>query len=100
MFNVTSQGIVLKYPKLGSIYKGEYYNDLILMQYTGLHDKNGIEIYESDIYKECDLHGVIEYYRNRFIVEFNNGTVSYPCELGEVIGNIHENKELLKWANG
>jgi len=62
----------------------------IIMQYTGLKDKNGIEIYEGDIVKYWD--GSTE------SVTWNNcGFWSGWGTLGisEVIGNIYENPELL-----
>ena len=69
-----------------------------LMQYTGLKDKNGKEIYEGDI-----VAGVLTPNPTR-IIEIVEGSMTSlcPCEVKngvrqiEVIGNIYENPELLK----
>lgn len=86
------------------------YKDIELMQYTGLKDKNGVEIYEGDMFiDEYDGYiGVIKYSKQFawFIVEwYVNSHSKEPCDdepLGhinihnvEIIGNIYENKELL-----
>lgn len=87
-----------------------------LMQYTGLHDKNGREIYENDIlkvtsedgesyvavvkwfgdegYPAFDLAGIPaawSYESNALATIFESGV-----ETCEVIGNIFENPELLE----
>ena len=59
-----------------------------VMQYTGLKDKNGKESFESDIAK--DMHGQI------FVIEWNYTLLSQLEDIEfEIIGNIHENPELL-----
>jgi len=69
------------------------------MQFTGLRDKTGKEIYEGDILKTSWLvvgpvtadwtHGL------RFLV-FNDQLVKADEVYGEVLGNIYENPELIK----
>lgn len=84
-------------------------------QFTGLHDKNGKEIYEGDIVKwiltmpAVGVNGGYEEYETEEIgeIQWDAGALhlgeycaagfAYESEdYAEVIGNIHDNPELLK----
>lgn len=93
----------------------------ILMQYTGLKDKNGKEIYEGDILRLCrdifkehkgNFVGVVNHDKNGFGFDYFKwigdhsenpnkwplltSFIIYPyTECYEVIGNIYENSDLL-----
>ena len=87
---------------LPNIMRGSRYTGMVLMQYTGLKDRNGVEIYEGDIvvgayhwqivyapeYGAWSLHdknGIVDLLSDYDIT--NNNFI--------VIGNIYENPELL-----
>lgn len=80
------------------------FNDIALMQSTGLTDKNGKEIFEGDILGTNDglLNGVVKF--NIDLGMWTNSLIRYNnferlCNVAssrEIIGNIHTNPELLE----
>ena len=75
-----------------------------LMQFTGIHDKSGKEVYEGDIVRLpnkdiCEIRYKADWDYSGFLaisITKLYGTESYKYWSGEVIGNIYENKELLE----
>lgn len=125
-FGIVNGTVVLleSYPTATGFYNKRIvkeYDDVILMQCTGLKDKNGKLIYEGDIgeyscpaeYCSDGLHKCQECYDNEIgIVSYDEELALYEyrseicqCPLTdninteddlEVIGNIYENPELLE----
>jgi uncharacterized phage protein (TIGR01671 family) len=75
--------------------------DVIIMQYTGLKDKNGKEIYEGDIVDFAGLKPIeivweeAGFHSRMYTGEPIHLTKEGMSHFGEIIGNIYENPELL-----
>lgn len=95
--------IVFRFSETGKNEKRTF-DQINLMQFTGLCDKNGKKIFEGDIVKakinnnpylikfeDCKFICVDKYYCSIKMIQF--AFDRFECE---VIGNVHENKELLE----
>lgn len=70
-------------------------DDVVVMQFTGLLDKNGREIYEGDICRISGHRRIVEWKMENNMTGFNVGGIADESHR-EFIGNIHENPELVK----
>ena len=95
----------------GYVVYGHYASDVAMYvvdpvtvgQYTGLKDKNGKRIFEGDIVDiltENEEIGVVEYEDGGFLVSADGFCVDFHANINgtdlEIIGNIHDNGELME----
>lgn len=81
-------------------------NSVIIEQFTGLLDCNGVKIFEGDIVRDHNGIGEVQYSDKKaaFKVNYHDGFAKWFIDYNlkgeresiEVIGNIHQNSELLK----
>ena len=76
----------------------------VLMQYTGLHDKNGKEIYEGDIVGDNKIKWIVKWNKHRMGFSlyptteqlYDEMPINVENKLGfKILGNIYDNPELL-----
>ena len=81
-----------------------YQPSFVLMQYTGLHDKNGKEIYEGDIVGDNKIKWIVKWNKNRMGFSlyptteqlYDEMPINVENKLGfKILGNIYDNPELL-----
>lgn len=95
-FYVNTKGVQFMYA-IPNSNPTEYHRDYNVMQYTGIDDDNGKDIYEGDIVEEEQVSG----FTSVFVVEWIKGQCAWNLDKNDgayyqkVIGNIHENKDLL-----
>lgn len=107
-FNLFGEALLL-----GGILQDHYYShnvferlfkDVEIMQFTGLHDKNGKEIWEGDIIRQklgpkiADVIGPVFFIDGCFRIEYGDDSFDMVdrSDTNEVLGNIYENPDLLK----
>ncbi|QYA33938.2 YopX family protein [Macrococcus psychrotolerans] len=79
----------------------ELFENIILMQSTGMIDENKAEVFQDDIvwHDQNEDYGVVEIDEAKFVIRWQDGYVEDLFEridLLEVVGNIHEHSGLLK----
>lgn len=103
----------IEYWKTPSELKSYHVRNLVLMQSTGLIDRNGVEIFDGDVVQAeqyltttipVRINGIVKYSNRYTMFYLDNGSERhdlYMQSLGgsiynfEIIGNIYENPELL-----
>ncbi len=83
---------------------GRWYthNQAIPCQFTGLHDRNGKEIWEGDVINwgllraQGGTHAFVEFRDGKFVANIHKKSEQTNWDGCTVIGNIYENPELLE----
>lgn len=116
-FSITESGQVVVVEQEDVMCPPDYVfvDNLVIMQSTGLVDKNGKEIFEGDIVRttrflgradeiggsyeyEKDYLGVVKVLEGSWVIDTGSDAVNLWSEIdeNEVLGNIYENLELLE----
>lgn len=103
-----NKAVTVKFDK--EHYRIYSFDDIILMQSTGLFDKNGVEIFESDIIRHTDFYlnsetiDKVYFKEGSFMYNVVVDKYNYDVTIGkilensivEVIGNVYQTPDLLE----
>lgn len=99
-FSITSDGTRLKYSHPaghGDYHGSKLVESVVLEQYTGLKDHEGNEIWEGDVLQDTEEYSIAEVTQDKTGAWVWDGEhVVDFIHMLKVIGNVHEDKDLLK----